>query len=166
MSNYVMIHQPNHPNSYENGWMPKHRFVMSKHLGRPLRKWEVVHHKNRNRKDNRLRNLKLFVNDSEHMKAHRPGKLRCGICGKPYLAKGLCKWHYNKFNSITKCVECGKTITKSTRPRKAGQRCKACRDKRGFCRLCGKPQHARFLCRTHYKRWRARRIHRQHTILS
>lgn len=80
--------------------------------------------------------------------------ITCGICGKPQVAKGLCHWHYNKFNYITKCAQCGKVITKSTRPGKNPQRCRACRDTRKHCRKCGKPQHARLLCRTHYKQWR------------
>ncbi|MDD5433151.1 MAG: HNH endonuclease [Candidatus Pacebacteria bacterium] len=47
------------------------RWVTEKKLGRVLRSEEVVHHKNRNKLDNRASNLEVFSNQEEHDAEHR-----------------------------------------------------------------------------------------------
>ena len=90
---------------YEYKWNPGkkkhtyvHRDVMEKHLDRELLACEVVHHKNMDKKDNRLENLELVLlpdHTSMHLKdSSRNGV--CIICGGKHHAKSLCKRHYRQ----------------------------------------------------------------------
>lgn len=56
----VTLDDPFRCMSDKYGRIREHRLIMARHLGRPLERWEVVHHKNRNRDDNRIENLEVL----------------------------------------------------------------------------------------------------------
>lgn len=66
---YIYIYMPNHPNARKN-YVLEHRLVVEKKIGRYLKKGEVVHHINENKKDNRIENLMLFPTTGAHMAFH------------------------------------------------------------------------------------------------
>lgn len=66
---YILRWVKNHPYSSRN-YVREHRLIMENKLGRYLRPEEVIHHKNNIKSDNRIRNLKLFKNNSEHTIHH------------------------------------------------------------------------------------------------
>lgn len=74
---YILIYQPKHPFAKQR-YVKRSRFIMEKIIERYLTPEEVVHHKGlhfpiksiENRQDDRLENLKLFKNKSEHMTFH------------------------------------------------------------------------------------------------
>ena len=68
---YILILCNNHPDRNHDNYIFEHRLVMEKHIGRKLRAKEVVHHINGIVSDNRIENLRLFKNNSEHIKYHR-----------------------------------------------------------------------------------------------
>jgi len=52
------------------GAIPRAVHVMEQCIGRRLKKEEIVHHMNRVRTDDRIKNLLLFANSAEHLRWH------------------------------------------------------------------------------------------------
>lgn len=90
INGYVLVKNYEHPNRNSHNDVLEHILIMSKIIGRPLKKSEVVHHINCVRDDNRSENLFLFKNRSEHKKCH-------GTVNK--LIKTLLERHIIVFNN-------------------------------------------------------------------
>jgi len=67
---YIYVSNNKHPYRNSLGKIAEHRLVMENYLGRYLTKEEVVHHINGIKDDNRIENLMLIKNLSEHMVLH------------------------------------------------------------------------------------------------
>ena len=68
---YYILFMPNHPYRDSKNMVYEHRFVMECKIGRYLTNEEVVHHKDQNKLNNEPINLRLFANNSEHIKHHQ-----------------------------------------------------------------------------------------------
>lgn len=66
---YIELYKPNHPNSDCAGYVKEHVYIASKRLGRPMRRGDVVHHKNGKVADNRIENLEVMTR-GQHTHIH------------------------------------------------------------------------------------------------
>lgn len=81
-----------YPMASKQNYVLEHRLVMAKYLGRCLQPWEVVHHKNGIKDDNRIENLELCTQNthsSDHHKGYRDGYLKGLYDGREARIKQL-----------------------------------------------------------------------------
>ena len=95
---YILIYTPDHPFTNSGNYVFEHRLVMEEHIGRLLTPEEEVHHINGIKTDNRIENLELINNHSQHMRIHYPDNSNwiCSNCGKGTWFKpstGRYIWH-------------------------------------------------------------------------
>jgi hypothetical protein len=89
------------------------RYRMQKHLGRKLDYNELVHHKNKDKRDDRLNNLEI-KNRGEHTRIHRKLdriSLLCPTCKKKFkILKSRYTWRIQKLKQ--KNVYCSKSCAR------------------------------------------------------
>lgn len=68
---YIVLSLNKHPLFPGKTMEYEHRIKMAEHLGRKLRKGEIVHHKKAPRSNNRLSNLELKKSQKAHMQEHK-----------------------------------------------------------------------------------------------
>lgn len=89
---YVLIYLPEHPDAGSSGYVREHRLVMEQHIGRRLLPAEVVHHKDGDRQNNAIENLRLFRRNAEHLKHELTGRVpKWTEDGKRRIAEGVSK---------------------------------------------------------------------------
>jgi len=90
-----------------------HRYLLEKHIGRNLKKGEIVHHKDGNPLNNLISNLEL-MSQAEHLKIHKPKKVLIDwskyepkLLDKSRVSriKGKYNWKNNPNKKLT-CLVC------------------------------------------------------------
>lgn len=99
-----------------------HRYIMEQYLGRELTKDERIHHKNGIKTDNRIENLELHKNNSEHMKSHH-----------------RYSWKNRRIHSIYSPDEISNVMQRLSQPIRTYNNC-----------FCGNPVDSRNLCTKHH----------------
>jgi len=106
---YVAIYSPHHPFAKRDKTVLEHRLIMEKIIGRFLQPFEIVHHKNGIKDDNRIENL-ILTTQAEHIKLE--WKIGSMINSKKtQFKKGMIPWDKNKKLSLEHKLKCIKTLT-------------------------------------------------------
>lgn len=107
---YIYILKPNHPTSSKRGYVPEHRIVMEKHLGRYLKKGEIIDHKDRNPSNNNISNLRLANKSLNAINSKIPSHNKSGYKGVSFYKRDK-NWEVN-IKHYQKKIYLGRHLTK------------------------------------------------------
>ena len=109
INDYWYIKKPDHHFATKAGYVRESHLVVEEYYRCCLLSWAVVHHINKNTQDNRIENLMVFFNQSEHTKYEHPlldrSNCYCLLCysNKTYIEKNnIPHWYNYKFGYICK----------------------------------------------------------------
>ena len=68
-NNYIKLLDPSHPYS-KKGYIWEHRVVVERFIGRILEPFEIIHHIDEDKTNNKIENLMVFQSNKEHIKWH------------------------------------------------------------------------------------------------
>ena len=123
INGYEYVYNPEHHRANKSGCVYEHILIAEQMLGRPLKKDEVVHHKDRVRNNNTPSNLMVFKTKSDHTCYHHGGTAIRDIDGSYYCI--------NNQHGIKEkiCPICNNIMSYNA------EMCKKCRDKENNKRM-------------------------------
>jgi len=104
---YLYAKVSNHPKATKNGYVLMHRIVVENNLQRLLNADEVVHHRDGNKKNNKIENLEV-KNFADHARLHGQEQLavmvslKCPSCKNAFTRRKT-QTHLSKKGTWTAC---------------------------------------------------------------